>query len=232
MQAMKNIAIIPARGGSKRIPNKNIKDFLGKPILAYSIETALESGLFDEVMVSTDSKEIAEVAQKYGAKVPFFRTDKTADDFATTAEVLTEVIMRYELKGITIENACCVYPTAVLLSTEQLILAHQNFEKWSYDSLMSVLKFSYPVQRGLREESGKLKMVWPENKTKRSQDLETIFHDAGQFYFFKVDRFKEKQELFTENTGYLLLSEYEAQDIDNPEDWTMAELKYKFLKGK
>ena len=189
MQAMKNIAIIPARGGSKRIPNKNIKDFLGKPILAYSIETALESGLFDEVMVSTDWKEIAEVAQKYGAKVPFFRTDKTADDFATTAEVLTEVIMRYELKGITIENACCVYPTAVLLSTEQLILAHQNFEKWSYDSLMSVLKFSYPVQRGLREESGKLKMVWPENKTKRSQDLETIFHDAGQFYFFKVDRF-------------------------------------------
>lgn len=232
MLTMKNIAIIPARGGSKRIPNKNIKEFLGKPILAYAIETALESGLFDEVMVSTDSKEIADAALKYGAKVPFFRTDKTSDDFATTAEVLVEVISRYESKGIKIDNACCIYPTAVLLSAEQLKLAHQNFEKWSYDSLMSVLKFSYPVQRGLREESGKLKMVWPENKTKRSQDLETVFHDAGQFYFFNVERFKEKQELFTENTGYLLLSEYEAQDIDNPEDWTMAELKYKFLRSK
>lgn len=229
---MKNIAIIPARGGSKRIPNKNIKEFFGKPILAYVIETAIASGLFDEVMVSTDSKEIADVAQKYGAKVPFFRSDKTADDFATTAEVLTEVIARYEQKGIFIENACCIYPTAVLLSAEHLENAYKDFTKWNYDSLLSVLKFSYPVQRGFREESGKLKMMWPENKTKRSQDLETMFHDAGQFYFFKVNKFKEKQELFMENTGYLLLSEYEAQDIDNPEDWTMAELKYKYLNKK
>lgn len=226
---MKSIAIIPARGGSKRIPNKNIKEFLGKPILAYVIETVMASKLFDEVMVSTDSKEIADVAVKYGAKVPFFRSDKTSDDFATTAEVLSEVISRYEQKGMLFETACCIYPTAVLLNKNQLIKAHDTFIKWAYDSLMSVLKFSYPVQRGLREENGKLKMMWPENKSKRSQDLETLFHDAGQFYFFNVNKFKEKQELFTDNTGYLILSEYEAQDIDNPEDWTMAELKYNYL---
>lgn len=229
---MKTIAIIPARGGSKRIPGKNIKDFLGKPIIAYVIETAVKSGVFDEVMVSTDSVEIAEVARKYGAKVPFMRSALTANDFATTAEVLTEVIASYEENSIKIRNACCIYPTAVLLNETHLQQAFQNFEKWNYDTLISVLRFSYPVQRGLKEESGKLKMIWPENKSKRSQDLETYYHDAGQFYFFNVEKFEMNRELFTDNTGYLLLSEYEAQDIDNPDDWTMAELKYKFLRGK
>jgi len=227
---MKMIAIIPARGGSKRIPGKNIKDFLGKPIIAYVIETAIKSGIFDEVMVSTDSVEIADVARKYGAIVPFMRSDKTANDFATTAEVLSEVISSYEANGIKIKNACCIYPTAVLLSDKHLQHANHNFEKWNYDTLISVLKFSYPPQRGLRENSGKLEMIWPENKSKRSQDLESYYHDAGQFYFFNVEKFKEKRELFTDNTGYLLLSEYEAQDIDNPDDWTMAELKFRFLK--
>ena len=227
---MKTVAIIPARGGSKRIPGKNIKDFLGKPIIAYVIETALKSGIFDEVMVSTDSVEIAEVARKYGAIVPFMRSDKTANDFATTAEVLSEVISSYEANGIKIKNACCIYPTAVLLSDKHLQQANHNFEKWNYDTLISVLKFSYPPQRGLRENSGKLEMIWPENKSKRSQDVESYYHDAGQFYFFNVEKFKEKRELFTDNSGYLLLSEYEAQDIDNPDDWTMAELKFRFLK--
>ena len=226
---MKKIAIIPARGGSKRIPKKNIKNFLGKPIIAYVIESALDSGLFDEVMVSTDSEEIAEIAKKYGAKTPFFRSDKTADDFATTADVLTEVIERYESKGIVFDSACCIYPTAVLITSSQLIQANESFEKWNYDSLISVLKFSYPVQRALMEDSGKLRMIWPENKSKRSQDLPPTFHDAGQFYFFKINKFKEKRELFTDNTGYLLLSEYQAQDIDNPDDWQMAELKYKYI---
>ncbi len=232
MQAIKNIAIIPARGGSKRIPNKNIKNFFGKPILAYVIETALESGLFDEVMVSTDSKEIADIASQYGAKVPFFRSEKASDDFATTSDVLKEVIGQYEDKGVKIESACCIYPSAVLINSQQLQKAHQDFKKWNYDSLISVLKFSFPIQRGFKEVAGKLKMIWPENKNKRSQDLETFYHDAGQFYFFNVDKFKQSNELYTESTGFLLLSEYEAQDIDNPEDWLMAELKYKFLKGK
>lgn len=227
---MKSLAIIPARGGSKRIPKKNIKDFLGKPIISYVIETVVKSGIFDEVMVSTDSSEIAEVALKYGARVPFMRSDKTSNDFSTTAEVLMEVISSYESKGIKIENACCIYPTAVLLNKNHLQEAFKNFEVQNFDTLISVLKFSYPPQRGLRENSGKLEMIWPENKSKRSQDLETYFHDAGQFYFFNVEKFKGNKELFTGNTGYLLLSEYEAQDIDNPDDWIMAELKYRFLK--
>jgi len=227
---MKMIAIIPARGGSKRIPGKNIKDFLGKPIIAYVIETAIKSGIFDEVMVSTDSVEIAEVATKYGAIVPFMRSDKTANDFATTSEVLSEVVASYEANGIKLKNACCIYPTAVLLSEKHLQKANSNFEEGNYDTLISVLKFSYPPQRGLRENAGKLEMIWPENKSKRSQDLESYYHDAGQFYFFNIEKFKEKKELFTDNTGCLLLSEYEAQDIDNPDDWTMAELKFRFLK--
>lgn len=226
---MKNIAIIPARGGSKRIPKKNIKDFNGKPIISYVIEVALASNIFDEVMVSTDSDEIAEIAKAYGAEVPFLRSESASNDFATTAQVLNEVISSYEAVNFNFENACCIYPTAVLLNQEVLKKAFQKFNEGNFDTLLSVLKFSYPIQRGLREENDKLKMVWPENKYKRSQDLETIYHDAGQFYFFKTKEFREKKELFTDNTGYVLLSEYEAQDIDNLEDWKMAELKYNFL---
>ena len=230
VKKMKTVAIIPARGGSKRIPGKNIKDFLGKPIISYVIQTAIRSKIFDLVMVSTDSEEIAEVARKYGAVVPFIRSDKTANDFATTAEVLSEVISTFETKGIIIKNACCIYPTAVLLSEKHLQQANYNFEKCSYDTLISVLKYSYPPQRGLKENAGKLEMIWPVNKSNRSQDLEPYYHDAGQFYFFNIEKFKEKRDLFTDNTGYLLLSEYEAQDIDNLDDWIMAELKFRFIK--
>ncbi|MBI2722905.1 MAG: pseudaminic acid cytidylyltransferase [Bacteroidetes bacterium] len=226
---MKTIAIIPARAGSKRIPNKNIKEFLGKPIIAYAIETALNSEIFDEVIVSTNSNEIANIAIKYGAKVPFLRSEETSDDFATTAEVLTEVVSKLESNGNNYEYICCLYPTAVLINSNHLVNAKIKFISNKYDTLISTLKFGYPIQRGLRNENGTLHMLWPENKNTRSQDLEPIYYDAGQFYFFNVEKFKLQKQLFTSNTGHLLLSAYEAQDIDNPEDWTMAEIKYKFL---
>jgi len=161
MKKLKNIAIIPARGGSKRIPRKNIKNFLGKPIIAYSIEAALESKLFDEVMVSTDDKEIAETAIKYGAQVPFLRSDNNADDYATLADVLIEVINEYKSKDTSIDNICCILPTAPFVTSNRLIEAFNLFTKNKFDSLFPVLEFSYPIKRSLiKKEDGTVKMAW------------------------------------------------------------------------
>jgi len=229
---LKSIAIIPARNNSKRIPHKNIKLFLGKPIIAYVIEAALKSGIFDDVIVSTDSPEIAEIAKKYGASVPFLRSEKNADDFATTSDVLLEVLNKLNENHADITNVCCIYPTAVLINEFHLKKAWHQFENAKFDSVISATRFSFPIQRGFKDCNGKLEMLWPENKTKRSQDLEIIYHDAGQFYFFDVENFLVNQQLFTDNIGYVLLSDYECQDIDNPEDWEMAEIKFNFLSNK
>jgi len=226
---LKRIAIIPARGGSKRIPRKNIKDFLGKPIIAYSIQTALDSGLFDEVMVSTDDEEITEVAKSFGAKVPFLRSNTTSDDFATTAAVLTEVLENYSSQGITFEIGCCIYPTAPLLKAESLSEALQLLQTENYTSVFPVLKYSYPIWRSLKLEAGKVALNWPEHLNSRSQDLPAAYHDAGQFYMFKVDQFLKDLALFTSNSGAIVLDELEVQDIDNETDWKLAELKYKLL---
>lgn len=223
---MKNLAIIPARGGSKRILGKNIKNFLGKPIIAYSIEAALKSNLFEEVMVSTDSEEIADVAKKYGAQVPFFRTAKNADDFATTSDVLLEVINAYDNE---FENACCIYPTAAFVSGQILKESFDILINKQFDTVFPVVKFSYPIQRSLHEEKGKIKMLWPKYLNSRSQDLEERFHDAGQFYWFNVARFLVNKKMFTENSGFVNISELAVQDIDNETDWALAELKYKLL---
>jgi len=228
----KSIAIIPARNNSKRIPHKNIKLFLGKPIIAYVIEAALKSGIFDDVIVSTDSIEIADIAKKYGASVPFLRSEKNADDFATTSEVLLEVVNKLNENQVDVTNVCCIYPTAVLINENHLKKAWRQFENAEFDSVISATRFSYPIQRGLKDCNGKLEMLWPENKTKRSQDLEVIYHDAGQFYFFDVETFLVKQQLLTDNTGYVLLSDNECQDIDNPDDWEMAEIKFNYLLNK
>ncbi|GAA4430941.1 pseudaminic acid cytidylyltransferase [Pontibacter saemangeumensis] len=227
---MKRIAIIPARGGSKRIPRKNIRDFLGKPIIAYSIEAALESGLFEQVMVSTDDGEIAEVARRYGARVPFLRSTATSDDFATTAAVLTEVLLAYATSGETYDYGCCIYPTAPLVKTAFIRSAFELLTAKQYDSVFPVLRYGYPIWRSLRIEGGKAVMNWPEHLGSRSQDLPTAFHDAGQFYWFSVKGFLEKQALFTDNTGAVELSELEVQDIDNLTDWKMAEMKYKLMQ--
>ncbi|MEJ8802717.1 pseudaminic acid cytidylyltransferase [Pontibacter sp. H249] len=226
---MSAIAIIPARGGSKRIPRKNIRDFLGKPVIAYSIEAALQSGLFEEVMVSTDDAEIAEVAAKYGAKVPFLRSPKTADDFATTAAVLNEVLENYKAEGRVFAIACCLYPTAPLVGKAALVAAHEKLTADNLDTVFPVVKYSYPIWRSLKMENGKAVMNWPEHMSSRSQDLPAAYHDAGQFYWFRVDRFLQQQSLFTQNSGAVELDELEVQDIDTLTDWKLAELKYQLL---
>lgn len=229
---MKKIAIITARGGSKRIPKKNIKDFLGKPIIAYSIEAALNSKIFDEVMVSTDSEEIKEIAIKYGASVPFLRSEKTSNDFATTTDVLNEVIDEYKKIGQVFEIGCCIYPTAPFVTSEKLEKALDLLTNSQFDSVMTVTPFSFPPLRGMTLKDGKVDYKWKEYSQKRSQDLETIYHDCGQFYMFNFEKFKESGKLVTDNTGAIPVSELEVQDIDNLTDWKIAEMKYKFMKEK
>ena len=226
---MKCIAIIPARGGSKRIPRKNIRDFLGKPIIAYTIAAALNSRLFDEVMVSTDDEEIAKVARKFGASVPFYRSKATSDDFATTASVLIEVLLEYAAAGENFAYGCCLYPTAPLIKASSLIHAHELLKAKQHDTVFPVLRYSYPIWRSLRMEEGVVKMNWPEHLQSRTQDLPASYHDAGQFYWFNVKTFMQKQVLFTENTGAIELNDLEVQDIDNLIDWRLAELKYSLV---
>ncbi|MBA4240165.1 MAG: pseudaminic acid cytidylyltransferase [Sphingobacteriaceae bacterium] len=228
---MANVAIITARGGSKRIPRKNIKDFLGKPIIVYSIETALNSGLFDYVMVSTDDDEIAEVAKHYGAEVPFMRSKQTADDFTGTAEVVVEVLNDLQKKGKQFDNACCIYPTAPFISKETLIKAYQLLIHEKFDSVFPVCQFSYPIQRALEINHSKTTMVDPENMNKRSQDLKPRYHDAGQFYWLNIPTFLREKKMFTNNTGSIVLNELQVQDIDNETDWKLAEMKYELLQS-
>lgn len=226
---MSMVAIITARGGSKRIPRKNIKEFCGKPIIAYPIEAALESRLFDEVMVSTEDDEIVAVAEQYGAKVPFRRSAATADDFATTADVLNEVLAEYRQRGQEFDWMCCLYPTAPLVTAKTLREAWAYLQEKQADALTPVVKFSYPPQRCFILENGYLRYKWPEYIRSRSQDLEPFYHDAGQFYFNRIECFQEGN--FTKLVPYIL-DDLQVQDIDNLEDWEMAEIKYKLLQKR
>jgi pseudaminic acid cytidylyltransferase len=229
---MNRLCIIPARGGSKRIPRKNIRDFLGKPIIAYTIEAALQSGLFDKVMVSTDDPEIAEVSKKHGAEVPFMRSASTSGDFATTADVIAEVLKQYEAEGISFEYACCCYATAPFITSIRLGEGFDRIVEKNADSVFPISAFSYPIFRSLKKsEEGRIEMIWPENMNKRSQDFPEAFHDAGQWYWFIVDRFLKSGQLFTSNSVGLEISPLEVQDIDNEHDWHLAELKYGYLQG-
>jgi pseudaminic acid cytidylyltransferase len=229
---MKKLAIIPARGGSKRIPRKNIKDFLGKPIITYSIQTALASNLFDEVMVSTDDEEIAKIAKELGAKVPFLRSKENSDDFATTADVIFEVIEQYEKIGRSFESVCCIYPTAPLITKESLRKGYELLKENNYDSVIPIVKFGFPIQRAVYVNTRKkVHFCQPEHINSRSQDLQSAYHDAGQFCWIKVEAFKSHTQLWTSNTGAIILSETEVQDIDNLSDWIIAENKYQYNKG-
>lgn len=223
------VAIIPARGGSKRIPRKNIKDFCGKPILAFSIDAALKADLFDEVMVSTDDEEIAEIAKKYGAAVPFLRDSKTSNDFAILKDVVIEVLAKYKEQGKTFDQICCILPTAPLLEVKDIIAAHQMLEQHKCVSVIPVVKYSYTIFRSLKIENGKLKMNWPENFSKRSQDLPDAYHDSGLFYWYDKKYFTETVSGFGEDTIPYILNEIKVQDIDTVDDWEIAELKYKLL---
>jgi pseudaminic acid cytidylyltransferase len=226
------LAIIPARGGSKRIPRKNIKLFFDKPIIAYAIETALQSNLFDEVMVSTDDDEIAEIALKYGAKVPFFRSEKNSDDNATTADVLIEVLYQYKINlGINFDFGCCIYPTSPLIQIKHLENGWKLLDKKGYDSVFPIVAFSYPVWRGVTiNEENLVSMQWPEYYNSRSQDLKKLYHDAGQWYWFKNEALRNTKKLYMDKSYGLVLEEIEVQDVDNETDWKLAELKYSLLK--
>ena len=226
---MKRLAIITARGGSKRIPRKNILPFLGQPILAYSIKAALESGMFDEVMVSTEDEEIATIAKEYGASIPFMRSKETSNDFAGTADVLLEVLSEYKKIGMEFDTMCCIYPTAPFVTKEKLKEAINMLEDSDAETLIPVVRFSYPPQRALVSENNRLKFKYPEFINSRSQDLEPHFHDAGQFYLVKVDKFIKNKELMVGNIIPYEQSELEVQDIDNMSDWKIAEIKYQSM---
>lgn len=227
---MSVLAIIPARGGSKRIPKKNIKDFLGKPIIAYSIEAALESNIFDEVMVSTDSSEIANVSRLYNASVPFVRSKQNSSDFATTEDVLIEVIEQYKQCGRFFDVVCCIYSTAPFVTSKKLIDAYnlliQNSEA---DSVIPVVRYSFPPQRAMISRGGFVEYHYPEFSKTRSQDLEPIYHDCGQFYFCKTDSLLKYRDLICPKSLAFELSDEEVQDIDNISDWNIAQIKYQLM---
>jgi len=229
---MKNIAIITARGGSKRIPRKNIKEFCGRPIIVYSIEAALNSGCFDEVMVSTDDEEIAAIAREAGASVPFMRSEKTAGDFATSADVIEEVLEEYANRGMTFENACILYPTAPFVTAEKLQKAMTLLQEKGADSVLPIVQFSFPPQRAFVSANGCIRFAHKEYAKMRSQDLEPMYHDCGQFCCFKTELFLSKRTLVTDNTMGMVCPESEVQDIDTFEDWYLAELKYKMMKER
>ncbi|MBQ3792787.1 MAG: pseudaminic acid cytidylyltransferase, partial [Lachnospiraceae bacterium] len=214
------------------IPRKNIKPFLGKPILAYSIEAALDSGLFDEVMVSTEDEEIAEIAKKYGAKVPFYRSEKTAGDFATTNDVLLEVLEEYKKLGREFDEACCIYPTAPFVTSGKLKKAMEEFAASDADTLIPVVAFSYPPKRSLVIREGRLVFQYPEFMDSRSQDLEAEYHDIGQFYLFRTEAFERNKKLMIGNILPFVVDEMEVQDIDNESDWKIAEIKYQAMQNK
>lgn len=222
------LAIITARGGSKRIPRKNIKEFCGKPILCYSIEAAKESGIFDTIMVSTDDKDIAQIAINAGADVPFFRSSETSNDYASTDDVIMEVLHSYREIGQEFDSFCCIYPTAPFLSGKRLRSAMELLSE--ADSVMPVVPFSYPPQRGLLiNQNGYVERQFPQYATTRSQDLPKIYHDCGQFYACRTDAFLQAGTTDVERLVPLILTELEVQDIDTLEDWKLAELKYKLL---
>lgn len=226
---MKSVAVITARGGSKRIPRKNIKPFLGKPILEYSIEAALAADMFHEVMVSTDDEEIAAVAKRAGAKVPFMRSKKASDDFATTADVIDEVLCAYERIGMSFGYVCCIYPTAPFVTANAIKTAMMLLEQEQADSVIPVVKFSFPPQRGVVIEDGRLAPKWKECMNMRSQDLEPLYHDCGQFYCLNAASFRKQKAIWMEKSVPFIQDPMTVQDIDTLEDWKLAEMKYRLL---
>ena len=232
---MKRIAIIPARGGSKRIPRKNIKNFLGKPIIYYSIKAAFKSKLFDRIIVSTDDQEIALISKKYGAQVPFLRSSENSNDYSGTGEVVYEVLQKLELIEEIYDEACCIYPTAPLITKGLLNLTFEKFSKSKFDVVFPVAEYTVPIQRALiLNKSGKVKNKFSEsNEVRRSQDLESSFFDIGSHYWFYPKNFKkiDNKNLFGLNRGAIVVNQMLAQDIDNFSDWDLAELKFKYMQN-
>lgn len=228
-----NIAIIPARGGSKRIPRKNIKLFHGKPMIAYSIEAAKNAGCFDRIIVSTDDQEIADVALKYGAEVPFMRPADIADDHATTMDVMQHALTWCGKEGWDIEYVCCIYATAPFITPESLQQGLKMLEIENVSYVFSATTFAFPIQRAIAlNERGRVSMFYPEYANTRSQDLEEAYHDAGQFYWGTDDAFQQGEAIFSEQSKPIILSRKRVQDIDTVEDWEFAEALFSAMQGK
>jgi len=227
---MSNLCIIPARGGSKRIPKKNIKSFLGKPIIAYSIEAAIQSKLFTEIMVSTDCQKTAKIALEYGAKVPFLRSKENSNDFATTYDVIKEVVDEYKKEEEKFENICCIYACAPFVTANKLKQAYQELSNKQVDTIFPIIEYSFPIQRAIKINNGIIKLFNTENLDMRSQDLEKSYHDSGQFYWMKSEKILKKGKVITDNSSGIIITELEGQDIDNETDWKLAELKFQLLK--
>lgn len=227
------IAIIPARGGSKRIPRKNIKPFCGKPMIAWSIEAALHSGCFDQVIVSTDDREIAEISRSYGAAIPFFRPDELADDYTPTAAVVRHAIDWLRQENLFPQMACCIYATAPFIRPEDIKAGLSLLESSKCDFVLPVTTFAFPIWRALRLEDGKfLRMMNPRFFATRSQELEEVYHDAGQFCWGKCEAWLGGQSAFDAKTLPLMLPRHRVQDIDTEEDWARAEYLYRALVEK
>lgn len=225
-----NVAIIPARGGSKRIPRKNILMFAGKPMIAHSIEAALASGLFERVIVSTDDSEIAEVSRQYGAEVPFLRPQSLSDDFTGTGAVVKHAIETLQDAGAEIHHVCCIYATAPFLQPRYLQEGYERLQQSDCSYAFSVTTFPFPIQRAVRVNGeGRVEAFWPENIGKRSQDLEEAFHDAGQFYWGRPHAFLNDEPIFSPVSLPVILPRHLVQDIDTMEDWQRAELMYAAL---
>lgn len=229
---MKNkaIAIIPARGGSKRIPRKNIKDFQGKPLIAYSIEAAISSKLFDKIIVSTDDEEIATIAKQYGADVPFIRPKELADDFSGTDDVIKHALSHLKEKGEEYDYACTIYATAPLLQSKYLIDGFEKLKNSDAVNAFSATTMPFPIQRTFMiNADGRCEMFMPEHYMTRSQDLEEAYQDAGQFYWTKLNKTSD-EIMFGKDSIPIILPRYLVQDIDTLEDWLRAEIMYKVIK--
>lgn len=229
-QKTSRIAVIPARGGSKRIPRKNIRDFFGKPIIAYSIQAAIDSGLFDEIMVSTDDHEIAQIAQKYGAKVPFFRSDKNSNDYSGTYDVIEEVLIEYKKRSIIPQYICCIYPCAPFIKSEQLKNSFEKLNTGNFETVFPVVRYSTPIQRALCIENDLVSMIDQKNILIRTQDLTPSFFDAGMFYWCDTNALLINKKIISNRSSFIEIPEIESQDIDNENDWKIAELKYELLQ--
>jgi len=226
----RSIAIIPARGGSKRIARKNIREFSGRPILCWSIDIARKSGLFDEIMVSTDDDEIAQLARDAGAEVPFMRSGETADDYAPLADVLREVIERYGSLGRRFDRACCLFATAPFIRSADLKAGADLLSTSEFEVVIPVARFSYPVQRSLaRSSAGRVVLNYPEYADTRSQDLQATYHDAGQWIWLNPDYLSRVQPLLGPATGSVVIDANRVEDIDTEEDWQRAEWKFERL---
>lgn len=225
------VAIIPARGGSKRIPRKNIKSFAGLPIIAYSIKTAQKSGLFEKIIVSTDDEEIANIARSYGAETPFLRPKELSDDHTATIPVIAHAIQTLQDQGYVIEAACCIYATAPFARFEDINRAYEALVNRQKSYAFPVTTFPFPIFRGVkRDDAGNIEMFWPEHFSTRSQDLPEAYHDVGQFYWGTGEAWLEGRAIFSDAATTIVLPRHLVQDIDTPEDWIRAELMYKVLQ--